>query len=80
VTALERDGLARRRADPRDGRGTVIEPTELGLTQVDAVAQARRAVYDRLLHDWSAADRQQLADVLRHFNESAEAYVRASRS
>ncbi|HET6533012.1 MAG TPA: MarR family transcriptional regulator [Actinoplanes sp.] len=80
VTALERDGLAQRRADPRDGRGTVIEPTELGLTQVDAVAEARRAVYDRLLHDWSAADRQQLAEVLRHFNESAEAYVRASRS
>ena len=79
VTALERDGLAERRADPNDGRGTVIEATELGLKQVDAVAKARRALYDRLLQDWSADDRRQLADVLRHFNESAEAYMRASR-
>jgi DNA-binding MarR family transcriptional regulator len=79
VTALERDGLAERRADPKDGRGTVIEATELGLKQVDAVAKARRALYDRLLGDWSATERRQLADVLRHFNESAEAYMRSSR-
>jgi DNA-binding MarR family transcriptional regulator len=79
VTALERDGLAERRADPNDGRGTVIEATALGLKQVDAVAKARRTLYDRLLRDWSADDRRQLADVLRHFNESAEAYMRASR-
>jgi DNA-binding MarR family transcriptional regulator len=79
VTALERDGLAERRADPNDGRGTVIEATALGLKQVDAVAKARRTLYDRLLRDWSAEDRRQLADVLRHFNESAEAYMRESR-
>src|SRR3954449_10470571 len=28
VTALQQYGLVERRPDPRDGRGTVIEPTE----------------------------------------------------
>ena len=79
VTALERAGLAQRRPDPRDGRGTVIAPTELGLKQVEAVAKARREVYDRLLHEWTAEERRQLAEVLQHFNDSAEAYMRASR-
>jgi DNA-binding MarR family transcriptional regulator len=79
VTALERDGYAERRPDPRDGRGTVITPTQRGLDQVDAVAKARREVYDRLLEDWTPAQRRQLAEVLAHFNESAEAYMRASR-
>jgi DNA-binding MarR family transcriptional regulator len=79
VTALQRDGLAERRPDPRDGRGTVIEATPLGLKQVDAVAKARRELYDRLLGDWTAEQRRQLAEVLVHFNETAEAYMRASR-
>ena len=79
VTALERDGLVERKPDPRDGRGTVIEPTALGLKQVDAVAKARRELYDRLLRDWTQADRRQLAKVLTHFNASAEAYMRTSR-
>lgn len=79
VTALQRDGLVERQPDPRDGRGTVIEPTALGLQQVDAVALARRQLYDRLLGDWTAEQRRQLAEVLVHFNETAEAYIRASR-
>src|SRR3954468_18999616 len=37
VTALQKDGLIERQRDPRDGRGTVIEATRLGLHQVDAV-------------------------------------------
>lgn len=79
VSALVKAGLAERHPDPRDGRGTVIEATALGLEQVDAVAKARRAIYDQMLHDWDPAAREQLASVLEHFNRSAEAYMRTPR-
>ncbi|HEY7272632.1 MAG TPA: MarR family transcriptional regulator [Actinoplanes sp.] len=76
VTALQRDGLVERQPDPRDGRGTVIEPTEKGLTQVDAVRQARRALYDKVLHDWSPAQRADLARALERLTLSIDDYVR----
>jgi DNA-binding MarR family transcriptional regulator len=78
VTALERDGLVERRPDPRDGRGTVIEPTEKGLTQVDGVRQARRALYEKILHEWSPEQRVDLARTLEHLTASIDDYVRRS--
>ena len=75
VTALERNGLAVRRPDPNDGRGTVIEPTTAGLRQVGNVARARRALYDRILADWSEPDRRRLAATLVRFNGSVESYM-----
>lgn len=78
VTALEKNGLAVRRPDPNDGRGTVIEPTGAGLRQVSNVARARRVLYDRILADWSEQDRQQLAVTLERFNGSVEIYMNAA--
>ncbi len=78
VTALEKDGLVQRRPDPRDGRGTVIEPTGTGLTQVDAVRRARRQVYDVVLSDWSEGDRAQLAAVLERLADTLDGYLRRS--
>ena len=78
VTALERDGLVERRRDPHDGRGTVIEPTERGLAQVDAVRHARRALYDKVLHDWSPDQRADLARTLERLTQSIDDYVRRS--
>lgn len=78
VTALERDGLVQRRPDPRDGRGTVIEPTGTGLAQVDAVRKARREVYDVVLGDWSPSDRAQLAAVLERLTDTLDGYLRRS--
>jgi DNA-binding MarR family transcriptional regulator len=76
VTALERDGLVERQRDPRDGRGTVIEPTEKGLVQVDAVRHARRALYDKILHDWPSEQRADLARALERLTLSIDEYVR----
>ena len=78
VTALEKDGLVQRRPDPRDGRGTVIEPTGTGLTQVEAVRRARRQVYDVVLSDWSEPDRAQLAAVLERLAGTLDGYLRRS--
>lgn len=78
VTALERDGLVQRTPDPRDGRGTVIEPTAAGLAQVDAVRRARREVYDVVLQDWSEHDRADLAAVLERLTGTLDGYLRQS--
>jgi DNA-binding MarR family transcriptional regulator len=78
VTALQQDGLVERHRDPRDGRGTVIEATPTGLKQVDAVRAARRVVYDKVLHDWSPADREQLATTLVRLTDSLDAQLRRS--
>ncbi len=76
VTALQRDGLVERHPDPRDGRGTVIEPTEKGLTQVNAVRLARRALYDKMLHNWTPEERAELARSLERLTTSIDEYVR----
>jgi DNA-binding MarR family transcriptional regulator len=78
VTALEKDGLVQRTPDPRDGRGTVIAPTDAGLTQVDAVRRARRQLYDVVLGDWSDSDRAQLAVTLERLTQTLDAYLRRS--
>lgn len=77
VTALQKDGLIERRRDPKDGRGTVIAATALGLQQVDAVRQARRVVYGAVLKDYSEADRRELAVVLERFVEALAEHMRS---
>jgi DNA-binding MarR family transcriptional regulator len=79
VTALQHDGLVERHRDPKDGRGTVIEATETGLKQVDAVRAARRALYDKVLHDWSPAERRHLARTLERLANAIDDYVRGSQ-
>jgi DNA-binding MarR family transcriptional regulator len=76
VTALQQDGLIERRPDPRDGRGTVVDPTEIGLKQVDEVRAARRELYDRVLAGWSADDRDTLATALTRLTDAMDTYVK----
>jgi DNA-binding MarR family transcriptional regulator len=76
VTALQQDGLVERRPDPRDGRGTVIEPTETGLKQVDAVRAARRELYDRVLTGWSDDDRETLATMLSRLTQAMDTHLK----
>ena len=76
VTALEHDGLVERQRDPNDGRGTVVEATEVGLKQVNAVRAARQALYDKVLHDWSPEERERLAQALTRLTGAMDDYVR----
>jgi hypothetical protein len=43
---------------------------------VDAVRAARRDLYDRVLGDWSAEDRANLAATLERLAHSMDTYVR----
>jgi len=80
VTALQNDGLTERRRDPRDGRGTVIEATALGLRQVDAVGAARRELYGTVLRDYSDQERRELAAALERFTAALGSYMEAARA
>jgi len=80
VTALQKDGLIERRPDPRDGRGTVIEATALGLRQVDAVRAARRELIGTVLRDYSQQERRDLAAVLERFTAALDSYMRTPRN
>ena len=62
---LEQAGLIARAPDPHDRRGTLIELTAAGHKRIDAVTEAHMANERRLLESLSAAERKQLADLLR---------------
>ena len=77
VTALQKDELIERRPDPRDGRGTVIAATPLGLQQVEAVRRARRVLYGTVLKDYTPAEKGELATALERFNEALAEHMRS---
>jgi DNA-binding MarR family transcriptional regulator len=79
LTTLEKDGLIERRRDPADGRGTVVEATPKGLTQVEAVREARRILYGQALSDYTPAEQEELASTLERFTAVLENFARSSR-
>ena len=61
VTALERDGLATRTPDPRDGRASRVHPTARGRTVLLRARARRVATLARRIEQLPAADRALLA-------------------
>ena len=62
---LEAAGLIRRLADPNDRRGTVVEPTELGLQKWDQVAGASSRTESSLTAVLTQTEKDRLHDLLR---------------
>ena len=62
---LEAAGLIRRLPDPNDRRGTVVEPTELGLRKWDEVVGAASRKESELTTVLSEAEKSRLHDLLR---------------
>jgi DNA-binding MarR family transcriptional regulator len=62
---LEQAGLIAREPDPDDRRGTLISLTPAGRRLIDKVTEAHLANEQRLVSALSAAERRQLADLLR---------------
>lgn len=72
VAALVKDGLLERRADPDDGRASILVLTpkaELVLAEHDRI---RLEHFEQMLADWSAADVTQFAALLGRFTEAYE--------
>ena len=62
---MEAGGLIRRLPDPNDRRGTIVEPTDLGLRKWDEVAGASSRKEAELTSGLTKAEREELHSLLR---------------
>jgi DNA-binding MarR family transcriptional regulator len=70
AASLEAKGLVARRTDPADARVSVLTITDIGRERLQATRVARRALYARILADWTPQDQADFARLLRQFNQS----------
>jgi len=72
VASLVKGGLLERRADPDDGRASILVPTELGLARVAEYRRRRAVTMQPVISDWSAQDRIDLLRLVRKYTEGIE--------
>jgi DNA-binding MarR family transcriptional regulator len=76
VAQLVKAGLARREADPVDGRASRLAVTEAGLSACEQLHEARHAHLSKALSNWPAERVAAFADLFEEFNSSVEALLR----
>jgi len=74
---LVKAGLARREADPADGRASRLAVTETGLSACLHLHEARQALLSQALSDWPAERVTAFVDLFQEFNSSVEALLRS---
>jgi DNA-binding MarR family transcriptional regulator len=74
VAALVKSGLVERRADPSDGRASLVAASELGERTFQARRRRRNEMFAELMADWSVIDRRQLRTLVSRFNDDFEAF------
>ncbi|MFC0116157.1 MarR family winged helix-turn-helix transcriptional regulator [Kibdelosporangium aridum] len=67
VAALVKDGLIERRADPADGRASLLAVTDEGRALLDARHRQRSCSLARMLAHWSPDDRERFVELLERF-------------
>jgi DNA-binding MarR family transcriptional regulator len=75
---LVKAGLARRAADPVDGRASRLAITEAGMAACQQMHDARNALLTRALSDWPAGEVDAFTDLFEKFNSSVETLLRTS--
>ena len=78
IDALENDRMVARLADPADRRATLLEITQDGLSQLHRLRALRDAAAAELFEVLTAAEKQQLAGLLRRLQAAADADPGAS--
>jgi DNA-binding MarR family transcriptional regulator len=73
---LVKAGLARREADPVDGRASRLAVTPAGVAACGRLRAARHALLSEMLSEWPADRVAAFADLFRQFNSSVEAHLR----
>lgn len=73
VATLVKDGLLERRADPADGRASILVLTDKAQSVLADHDRIRLEFFARLLDGWSADDVQQFAQLLDRFTVAHEA-------
>lgn len=77
VASLVKSGYVERRADPADGRASVLAVTDLGRALVAEQWQRRTIALAGMLSHWSPADREQFAELFERFVADHEQYIPA---
>jgi DNA-binding MarR family transcriptional regulator len=67
VAALVKEGYLERRADPEDGRASLLVVTELGEQLHAQHRRLRSEHYQRMLADWTDAECRSFADLMNRF-------------
>jgi DNA-binding MarR family transcriptional regulator len=70
ITSLVDLGLVERRADPRDGRATLLAATAAGEARYQQVHDRRDRAFAALLSDWSDSDVRELTVLLHRLNDT----------
>jgi DNA-binding MarR family transcriptional regulator len=68
VAALQEKGLVARRADPGDGRASIVDATAAGEARFNETLEQRVARIDQYVEGWSAAEREAFGALLGRFN------------
>ncbi|SNY30784.1 MarR family winged helix-turn-helix transcriptional regulator [Paractinoplanes atraurantiacus] len=76
VAQLVKAGLARREADPVDGRASRLAITDAGLAACEQLEQARQAWLREALEGWPDDRIATFAGLFEQFNSSVEALLR----
>ncbi|CRK61123.1 Transcriptional regulator, MarR family [Alloactinosynnema sp. L-07] len=75
VAALVKEGLIERRADPEDGRASLLAPTDAGV----ALLQANRARFAmslaRMVRHWEPADLDRFIELFERFLDDHDNYL-----
>lgn len=72
VAGLVKDGLVERRADPEDGRASVLVATEAGRRLLRERLRMRNEAIARMFGAWSEPDRLAFTDLFERFVETYE--------
>ena len=76
VAQLVKAGLARREADPVDGRASKVAVTDTGRSACQRLHEARHALLSTALSDWPPERIAAFVDLFTEFNSSVEALLR----
>lgn len=74
AAALVKLGLVERRADPDDGRASLLAATDDGVRVFEDKRRRRNELFDQLLAGWTEEDRHTLGDLLARFNDDYERF------
>ncbi|MET3806331.1 DNA-binding MarR family transcriptional regulator [Nakamurella sp. UYEF19] len=72
VATLVKNGLIERKADPEDGRASILVPTELGVTRVQEHFVNRGQMIEPMIADWPDLDRSDFLRLLRCYTNRLE--------
>jgi DNA-binding MarR family transcriptional regulator len=75
IASLVRDGLVERRADPEDGRASVLVPTEAGIEVLEEQRRRLGLALARVVQQWAPEDVDTFLDLLERFVADHERHL-----